>query len=84
MTDRQKITDANIKPVGMFAVMRHTEELRSVRFACLHDTKASAMEEARRLAAETFGRYGRNPFCYYVVEIIGRVGYIDGRLQDGN
>lgn len=79
---RAKISATTPAPMGMFAVMRHREDLKACRFLCLHETHESAMNEAKRLTAETIGRSGAElPFCFYVVEIVGRCGIINGALQ---
>jgi hypothetical protein len=81
---RKSIKTHGFDSVGSFAVMRHTTRQTQCKFSSLHETRASAFGEAERLAAGCVEQYGgEGEFCFYVVEIVGRVGIIDGRLQTG-
>jgi hypothetical protein len=68
-------------PVGMWAVMRHKDKAGKMQFARVHETEATAKEEARRLAAEALAG-GSEHFAYYVIHVTGRIGFIGGVLQD--
>lgn len=76
---RVRLSDYGVQPVGMFAVMRHTGN--QARFTALHAKRQTALEEANRLAAESVEKYGAVPTCYYIIQIVGRVGIIDGRIE---
>jgi hypothetical protein len=82
-TPRKRISEAQPAQIGAFAVMRHKADLKACHFVCLHETHESAMNEAKRLASVTIEEYGADlqPFCFYVVEFVGRVGLINGALQ---
>lgn len=75
------IAEPGVQPIGMFAVMKHTQGMKSARFVCLHKNIDSATKESRRLAAVSFETVGAAPFCYYVVQIVSRVGFIDGKFE---
>lgn len=55
------------KPVGAYAVMRHSDNMKRCHFMCLHDSYESASAEAVRL----LGGCASLPLqsTYYVVEI---------------
>jgi formylmethanofuran:tetrahydromethanopterin formyltransferase len=76
------ITDTPAR-IGQFAVMRHRQGMKNANFCALHDSHDSAMNEAKRLTADTIARtVGEiTPFRFYVVEIVGHVGIINGALQ---
>ena len=69
----------------MFAVMRHRDKLTTAKFASLHPTIDAAVDEAKRLTQLTIAEHGfEDAFCYYVVQIVGRVGIINGALQSSH
>lgn len=73
---------AHPQPIGTFAVMRHHENVNSMRLAMLHPTRKSAEEEAQRLFVEKLADSGgTHQAAFYVVEIVGRVGMFDGRIE---
>lgn len=80
---RERINADKPVQLGKFAVMRHKADLKACHFVCLHETHESAMNEAKRLTAVTIEQYSADlqPFCFYVVEFVGRVGLINGALQ---
>lgn len=78
---RAKVDDAGIQPIGKFALFRHRKGERQAKFVCLHETSESAMGEAERLTAEYIAGNPAIAIVFYAVEIVGRVGLIDGRLK---
>ncbi len=72
-----------VHPVGRFAVMRHSSKSKSMHCSALHVTRDSAVTEAQRLTTEDVTEHGPGDTCYYVVEIVSRVGIIDGKLCTG-
>ena len=83
-TKRPRLVDT-AQPVGMFAVVRHRQNVKHAKFSALHDTFNSALIEAQRLTGERIATEGADPpFCFYVVQIVGRVGIIDGVLHSSH
>ena len=83
-TKRPRLVDA-AQPVGMFAVMRHRQNMKHAKFSALHETFDSALAEAQRLTGERIATEGAEPpFCFYVVQLVGRVGIIDGVLHSSH
>lgn len=80
--ERRNIAE-EVRPVGKYAVMRHRSGTKTMHASCTHDSKASAVGEAQRLAAESVAKYGPDDVCYYVVMIVSRVGIIDGKISPG-
>ena len=77
MTNREYVSPA---AVGKFGVARHTTG--SAKFKVVRETLADSYEEARRLAVEKIAAGGPElPVCFYIVQIVGRVGIIDGKLE---
>jgi hypothetical protein len=50
---------------GMFAVMRQSRKIKSMRFTCIHDSLPHALKEANRLSQEN------NTERYLVVQVVG-------------
>ena len=50
---------------GMFAVMRQSRNIKSMRFTCIHDSLESSLKEANRLSKEN------NTERYLVVQVVG-------------
>ena len=73
-------------PIGMFAVMRHRQGMKNAKFSVARPTLESAVDEAKRLSQVVIAEQGADvrPFCFYVVEIVGRVGIINGALQSSH
>jgi hypothetical protein len=82
-SDRKRISET-ARPVGHFAVMRHSHSgAKNMHCSCLHDTLAAAEQEAQRLCAEVIAADGPVDVCYYVLEIQRRYGIVDGRICNG-
>lgn len=79
---RSRLNDAGIQPIGMFAVMKHART--QAKFVALHVTRETAIEEARRLASTGLALRGPTKTnCYYVIQIVDRVGIINGCIEEG-
>lgn len=73
--------DTAVQPLGMYAVFRHERAIKNARFSSLHETQESAYQEAQRLTAKEIGEAGADKeFCFYVVQLVGRVGLVGGKL----
>ena len=70
--DRQTVRDAEVQPLGKFAVFRHTTKLRRAHFCALHDTYDGACKEAIRLLTSSVAADGSLQHLYYVVEVAAR------------
>jgi len=55
---------------GMYAVMRQSRNIKSMRFTCIHDSFLSALKEADRLAREN------NTERYLVVQAVGASDWV--------
>jgi hypothetical protein len=55
---------------GMFAVMRQSRSIKSMRFTCIHDSQESALKEANRLSKEN------NTERYLVVQVVGSSDWV--------
>lgn len=69
--------------VGGYAVMRHSNS-RKMQCAMIHDDYTSALDESRRLFAESVERNGIDGACrFYVLRIVDRVGIFGRVLEQG-
>lgn len=79
---RPRLVDA-AQPVGMFAVMRHpTRGRQAARFVCAYANEETATQEAQRLAGEAVAKHGvEKAVCFYVIQIVKRVGILGGKFE---
>jgi hypothetical protein len=67
---RSTVRDKIDRPIGKFAVMRHSSKLSRAHFRAIHDDYASASAEAIRLVSEQASTSPELQHTYYVLEIV--------------
>ena len=77
---RRTVADGPVE-AGTHAVMRHSRTSpKKMKFTCWRESRAAALDEAQRLAAKLAGESAGQDVCFYVLQVVDRVGIIDGKL----
>lgn len=69
---------------GSYVVMRHSSKAKRMHCCKVHDTYESAQKEAQRLTSVAIEQYGPGPVAFYILQIKGLAGIVNGKIADGS